>query len=44
MYAMELALSLEKLNFQRLRELAAIAAKHDDANMCDFVGECLKMR
>ena len=39
LYAMELALSLEKLNFQKLRELHAIAAKHDDPSMTDFIGE-----
>lgn len=34
---MELALSLEKLNFQKLRELHDIAAAADDAQMCDFI-------
>jgi hypothetical protein len=38
LYAMELALSLEKLNFLKLRELHAIANKHEDAPMSDFVG------
>lgn len=37
LYAMELALSLEKLNFQKLRELHAVAAKHEDASMSDFI-------
>jgi len=37
LYAMELALSLEKLNFLKLRELHAIANKHEDAPMSDFV-------
>ncbi|KAG1668323.1 hypothetical protein FOA52_011220 [Chlamydomonas sp. UWO 241] len=37
LYAMELALSLEKLNFAKLRELHAVAAKHEDAPMTDFV-------
>ncbi|WPT12283.1 hypothetical protein PSENEW3n2_00003941 [Picochlorum sp. SENEW3] len=37
LYAFELALSLEKLNFQKLRELHDIADKHGDAQMCDFV-------
>lgn len=37
LYAMELALSLEKLNFQKLRELHAVADKHNDASMADFV-------
>jgi hypothetical protein len=36
---MELALSLEKLNFQKLRELHEVADRHGDAQMCDFVGE-----
>lgn len=37
LYAMELALSLEKLNFQKLRALHDVADKHGDAQMCDFV-------
>lgn len=37
MYAMELALSLEKLNFQKLRELWDVADKNNDAQMCDFI-------
>eukprot|EP00951_Prasinocladus_malaysianus_P024436 scaffold210993_cov48-Prasinocladus_malaysianus.AAC.2 len=37
LYAMELALSLEKLNFQKLRSLHDVAAKHNDAQMCDFI-------
>jgi len=37
LYAMELALSLEKLNFQKLRALHDVADKHNDAQMCDFV-------
>lgn len=37
---MELALSLEKLNFQKLRALHAVASKHEDASMSDFVGRC----
>lgn len=37
LYAMELALSLEKLNFQKLRDLHAVADKHGDAQMADFV-------
>jgi ferritin len=37
LYSMELALSLEKLNFQKLRALHQVAAKHDDAALCDFV-------
>ncbi|KAG1660519.1 hypothetical protein FOA52_004213 [Chlamydomonas sp. UWO 241] len=36
LYAMELALSLEKLNFAKLRELHAVAAKHEDAPMTHF--------
>lgn len=39
LYAMELALSLEKLNFQKLRELHAVAAKHEDPSMTDFIGK-----
>lgn len=34
---MELALSLEKLNFQKLRALHAVADEHGDASMADFV-------
>lgn len=37
LYAMELALSLEKLNFQKLRELHEVADKHGDASFADFV-------
>lgn len=37
LYAMELALSLEKLNFQKLLALHAVANKHDDAALTDFV-------
>ncbi|KXZ53533.1 hypothetical protein GPECTOR_7g983 [Gonium pectorale] len=37
LYAMELALSLEKLNFQKLRQLHAVADEHGDASMADFV-------
>lgn len=37
LYAMELALSLEKLNFQKLRELHDVAAEANDAQMCDFI-------
>jgi hypothetical protein len=39
LYAMELVLSLEKLNFQKLRHLHDVAEKHGDSQMCDFVGE-----
>jgi ferritin heavy chain len=37
LYAMELALSLEKLNFTKLRQLHAVADAEGDAQMCDFV-------
>uniref|UniRef100_A0A7R9VMH7 Ferritin n=2 Tax=Chlamydomonas euryale TaxID=1486919 RepID=A0A7R9VMH7_9CHLO len=37
LYAMELALSLEKLNFSKLRELHAVGSKHEDASMTDFI-------
>ena len=37
---MELALSLEKLNFSKLRALHEVAEKHGDSQMCDFVGTC----
>lgn len=37
LYAMELALSLEKLNFQKLRQLHGVADKHNDVQMCDFL-------
>lgn len=37
LYAMELALSLEKLNFTKLRELHDVADEHGDAQMGDFV-------
>ena len=38
-HMMEVALSLEKLSFRRLRMLHDIAVKHDDAEMADFLGE-----
>ena len=38
---MELALSFEKLNFQKLRELHDTAEKHGDAQMSDFVEDML---
>jgi len=42
LYAMELALSLEKLNFTKLRELHEVADRNGDASMADFVeGELL---
>ncbi|KAF6251063.1 ferritin-like superfamily [Scenedesmus sp. NREL 46B-D3] len=37
LYAMELGLSLEKLNFQKLRELHDVASDANDAQMCDFI-------
>ncbi|GAB4815980.1 hypothetical protein N2152v2_003026 [Parachlorella kessleri] len=37
LYAMELVLSLEKLNFQKLRHLHEVAEQHGDSQMCDFV-------
>ena len=37
LYAMELALALEKLNFQKLRALHDVAAAANDAQMCDFI-------
>ena len=41
LYAMELVLSLERLNFQKLRALHDVAGKHGDAEMCDFIGAAL---
>lgn len=38
---MELALSLEKLNFQKLRHLHDVAEKSEDAQMSDFVEDML---
>lgn len=38
LYAMELSLSLEKLNFQKLLALHKIAADAEDAQLTDFVG------
>ena len=40
LYSMELALSLEKLNFIKLRELHRVAANAEDAQLADFIGEC----
>ncbi|PNH04981.1 Ferritin-2, chloroplastic [Tetrabaena socialis] len=37
LYAMELALSLEKLNFQKLRHLHSVADENGDASMADFI-------
>lgn len=42
LHAMELALSFEKLNFQKLKELQAIAEKNSDAQMADFVEDMLE--
>ena len=42
LYAMELALSFEKLNFQKLKELQAVAEKNSDAQMSDFVEAMLQ--
>ncbi len=38
LYAMELALSLEKLNFTKLRELWKIANEAEDGQLTDFIG------
>lgn len=35
---MELALSLEKLNFRKLRALHDVAVQHNDPEMADFLG------
>ena len=43
LYMMELVLSLEKLNFHKLRLLHDIACKHDDAEMADFIGALLPL-
>lgn len=37
LYAFELALSLEKLNFQKLRQLHVVADAHSDSHMADFI-------
>jgi ferritin heavy chain len=43
LFAMELALSLEKLNYQKLMSLHAVAEKQSDAALMDFIeGELLK--
>lgn len=41
LHAMELALSLEKLNFHKLRELHDVADASEDAQMADFVEDML---
>jgi len=41
LHAMELALSLEKLNFHKLRELHDVADESNDAQMADFVEDML---
>ncbi len=38
LYAMELSLSLEKLNFQKLLALHKVAADAEDAQLADFIG------
>ena len=38
---MEIGLSLEKLNFQKLRDLHEVADKSNDAQMADFVEDML---
>lgn len=35
---MELALAMEKMNFQKLRALHDVATKHNDMQMTDFIG------
>ena len=40
LYSMELALSLEKLNFIKLRELHRVASNAEDAQLADYIGEC----
>ncbi len=40
LYAMELALSLEKLNFTKLRELHRVACNAEDAQLADYIGGC----
>jgi len=37
LYAMELALALEKMNYRKLRDLWEVADKYNDPQMCDFV-------
>jgi ferritin heavy chain len=37
LFAMELSLALEKLNYQKLMALHAVGDKHGDAQLCDFV-------
>ena len=41
---MELSLSLEKLNLQKLRDLWLVADKHKDPALCDFIGMPYKRR
>lgn len=41
LYMMELALSLEKLNFRKLRALHDVAVQHNDPEMADFLEEHL---
>ena len=41
LYAMELSLSLEKLNFTKLRELHRVAVNAEDAQLSDFIGALL---
>jgi ferritin heavy chain len=44
LFAMDLALSLEKLNFQKLENLSEIAEKHNDPALSDFVDDLLAIQ
>lgn len=42
--AMELALALEKLNFEKITDLSKVAEKHEDPQFADFIDEMLQVR
>eukprot|EP00892_Ulva_mutabilis_P004028 jgi/Ulvmu1/1998/UM012_0161.1 len=42
--AMELALSLEKLNYSKCVQMAEVAEKYNDANFCNFVDDFLDIQ
>lgn len=44
LFAMSMALALEKLNFQKISGLSEVAEKHGDAQMSDFLDEMLQVR
>ena len=44
LYAMSIALALEKLNFEKITALSEVAEESGDAQMADFLDEMLQVR